>query len=730
MFVFVGDNLSPSETLIWEELEKQLTGKVKELKGNTVPSGEKIRKLLEKHQPVILLIDELIEYLIPASGITIGKTSMDSQILSFLKRLSEVVSSLDKTILLVTSPSRTQYSEEDQRLLQLLSERLGRIEKSLTPVEDSEIMGVIRKRLFTEINENEVKKVVSEVVDYFKKENILPKNIEPSEYRDKFLDSYPFLPDVVECFYHRWGSFPTFQRTRGVLRLLSLIIYALKNENLSYISPADINLNYQEIRRELLKHIGNEFDSVIAADITDKNSNSKQVDKSLGASYKGLSLGSRSAITIFLYSFSGGTEKGTSINEIKRSASYLSIPSSVVSEAVDLLKDKLFYIKYQSGQIFFTNQPNLNKMLLTKIENIEEKEVIDIEKEYLISSTKKGRLKTYIWPSNPNDIPDDPSLKLVILREANKSFMKSIIENKGISKRVNRNTIFFLAPLESQKQQLENSIKRMIAFEDLVEDNSLKLTEEQKKDVKNSLRREEENVRAKVREVYRIVYVPAKTKIEELDLGIPTYGFDIDLSEEVFDKLKSEGTIIDRIVPLVLKERYLKGKRHVLTKQIYENSLKTLGEDRINSRDAIEGCIREGVSQGIFGLGEIKDGKEIPVYWKKEPSIGFGENEAIINEKVCLAELSRGEIEEAQKEIKTEIKFEPSTKEEAILSLELPLIEIPKGRVSSIMGLLNYIQSKFDKVQIKINASEGSIKKDEYENKIKEALRQLGIDIK
>ncbi len=167
VFVFVGDKLSPTDTIIWEELEKQLTGKIEYLKGKTVPSGEKIRQLLESTQPVILLIDELMEYLIPARGIKVGDSTFDSQVLSFIKRLSDVVSSLDKSILLITSPSRTQYSEDVQQLLNLLSERLGRVEKSYTPVEEEEISSIIRKRLFSEIDEDEAKKIVSDVVDYF-----------------------------------------------------------------------------------------------------------------------------------------------------------------------------------------------------------------------------------------------------------------------------------------------------------------------------------------------------------------------------------------------------------------------------------------------------------------------------------------------------------------------------------------------------------------------------------
>ncbi|MEM5793096.1 MAG: DUF499 domain-containing protein [Candidatus Aenigmatarchaeota archaeon] len=730
VFVFVGDKLSPSDIVIWEELERQLTGKVKELKGRTVPSGEKIRQILESKQPVILLIDELVEYLIPARGIKVGESTFDSQVLSFIKRLTEVVSSLEKCILLVTSPSRTQYSEEDQHLLNLLSERLGRVEKSYTPVEEEEISNIIRKRLFSQIDENEAKKVVSDIVDYFRRENILPTGVEPSEYKTKFNESYPFMPEVIECFYHRWGSFPTFQRTRGVLRLLSLVLYNLKNQNISHVSLADVNLKDPEIRRELLKHIGNEFDSVIAADITDKNSGSKQVDNSLGASYKGLQLGTRCSTTIFLYSFSGGTEKGTNINEIKRSSSYLAVPSSIVSEAVDMLKERLFYVQYQAGKVFFTNQPNINRILLNKIENIEDGSVEEWEFEYLKTCIREGKLKTYLWPENSNDISDDTNLKLVILERNNKTFIKDIIENKGNSKRVNRNTIFFLAPVESKKQELQNSLKRKIAFEDLQIDSSLKLSEEQKREIKNSLKKEEENIKLKIREVYRLIYVPQKSKLEELDLGIPTYGFEINLPTEVFEKLKSEGIIIETIVPLVLKERYLKGRKYVSTKNIYENSLKTLGEDRVLSKLALEESIKEGVMQGIFGLGELKDGKTIPVYWKKYPTVGFGENEILIDRTICEREFEiKPEEKLLEEKVKTETTIDERSQKEAILRLELPLIKIPKGRVSQILGLLNYIQSKFDDVEIKIVAQEGSIEKEDYENKIKEALKQLGINI-
>jgi len=477
---------------------------------------------------------------------------------------------------------------------------------------------------------------------------MFPSGVEPSEYKEKFLLSYPFQPDVIECFYHRWGSFPNFQRTRGVLRLLSCIIHSLKDENVPYITLADIDLANQEIRRELLKCIGNEYDSVVAKDITDKNSGAKQVDKSLGESYKGLSLGTRSATTIFLYSFSGGHDRGATINEIKRSASILAIPSSAVSEAVDLIRDRLFYVQHQGGKEFFTNKPNLNRILLTKIENIDEKEVREIEIERLKAATKDGRLKTYVWPMQSNDIADDSDLKLIVLKEKNIEAMRSIIETKGVTPRVFRNTIFFLTPLDIKKNELFLSIKRKIALEQIEGDKTLKLSEEEKKIIKGSVKKEEENVQLKIRESYRMLYIPSKNTFEEKDLGVPTYGFASNLIGEVYDKLKSEGTVIERMVPLVIKEKFLKDKKYVSTRQIFENSQKTLGEHRITSKSVLEESFREGVRQGVFGLGELSEGKIVPVYWKKEPTIGFTENEVLIQSDICIEELEKAQTKSAK----------------------------------------------------------------------------------
>src|SRR2546425_902723 len=286
--VIVGTAMSPQET-IWGDIEKQLTGSVKKLAGNVSPGREALREVLGK-QPILILMDEVLEYTTKAAGVQVRDTSLAAQTIAFIQELTEVAGTLQNVCVVVTLPSSVleHYDEKAEKLFQQLQKVAGRVERIYTPVQENEITKVIRRRLFSEIDETKAKAVVSEFAEYAEKEGILPIGKELSEYKEKFLDSYPFSPDVIDVLYQRWGSFPTFQRTRGVLRLLSLVIYSLKQSGRPYITLSDFDLAKEDVRTELIKHIGNEFNSVIASDVTDTDSGSKRIDKTLGKSFQGL----------------------------------------------------------------------------------------------------------------------------------------------------------------------------------------------------------------------------------------------------------------------------------------------------------------------------------------------------------------------------------------------------------------------------------------------------------
>jgi len=55
--------------------------------------------------------------------------------------------------------------------------------------------------------------------------------------------------------------------------------------------------------------------------------------------------------------------------------------------------------------------------------------------------------------------------------------------------------------------------------------------------------------------------------------------------------------------------------------------------------------------------------------------------------------------------------------------------QVPKGKVTNIMGVMNLLQSKFDTLEIEVVAKDGGISKQDYEDKIEETFMQLGIEL-
>jgi hypothetical protein len=53
--------------------------------------------------------------------------------------------------------------------------------------------------------------------------------------------------------------------------------------------------------------------------------------------------------------------------------------------------------------------------------------------------------------------------------------------------------------------------------------------------------------------------------------------------------------------------------------------------------------------------------------------------------------------------------------------------DLPKGKVSNVIDTLNYLQSKFNKLEITIRAEDGQLTNQEYKDKIEEYLKHSGI---
>jgi len=739
--VFDGTALNPKEVKPWEELERELTGKIEITKSNVSPGKEKLIKLLSENSPVLILMDEVLEYVTKAAGIKVGDSNLASQTFAFIQELTAAVATVGNALLVLTLPSSIleHYDENAERMFQQLQKITGRMEKIYTPVEDEEIEHVVRARLFSKIDEKEAKKVVNDFVEYAKNEGLLSGD-DIANYRDKFLRSYPFKPEVIDVLYKRWGSFPTFQRTRGVLRLLSLVVHDLLDKNMPFIRLGDFNLNNDEIRRELIKHIGQEWDSIIAQDITSKGSGARKVDDSLGSSYKPYRLGTIVSTAIFMMSFSGRGEKGSSVREIKLSTVYPEFSSTVIDTVISNLKEKLFYISDEG--LFFTNQPNLNRMIIAREESISDDNIYEEERRVIKAHIfKLPKFRVYLHPKFPKDIPDTAELKLIILNKNKPD--KEFLEKYSESPRVYRNTLIFLCMDESQKESFHSYLRKLLALKSIDGDKKLKLTEGQRKEVKNKLKNYEQREYEELRKLYRKLFLPAKDGYKEIDMGLPTFG-ESSLDKEIYEYMRSQGEILEKIAPKVIKDKYLSEKDYIEIKKLYEAFLRTPGEIRLISKNAFIESIKEGVRNGLFGFGYISGEKIEFKYINKTPTVNLTDDEVIIKPELCIKDIEKEErkkekqtytqegLEETQevKEIEEE-KVETEKFERGKYSKISLKLKVPVGQFSTIARIVNYLKNKFNQctIEITIHTGNGEIPETEYEDKVKEALIQSGIEI-
>lgn len=175
-------------------------------------------------------------------------------------------------------------------------------------------------------------------------------------------------------------------------------------------------------------------------------------------------------------------------------------------------------------------------------------------------------------------------------------------------------------------------------MESIEKDDTLSLSEIQKSEVRdrtNSYRRE---LTRKIRELYRVLYLPTKDDLEEIDIGMPTFGLSSPyLNKEVYGKLVDEKIAV-KLDPYYLKNKYMKDNDYVSTNKLLELFYNTPGELMISSETELLDSIRRGVKDGIFGWGILENGKPICKHFEEDFSPEIGEAYVLIQPTICEKE--------------------------------------------------------------------------------------------
>ena len=576
------------------------------------PGKEILREIIKQSGSVLILIDELLAYITKANELEKQEKIAQGQTLVFLQEITEVIAASSNSVLILTLPKSDleKFDEAATRALSQLEKVSGRVESIYVPVDGIEIYEVVRKRLFDNIGDINQHKQTAETYFrlYQQLGNDVPSEVKELSYRTKIEQAYPFHPELIDILYERWGSFPKFQRTRGVLRLLAEVIKDIYKKGADpLIQSSQINLANPILKRELIKHIGDPFDSIITSDIMGK---SQQIDRDMGIDYEKYNIASKLATGVFFYSFSGSDRRGVNLSWLRIALLNDNIPAMIIGDAIAKLADNLWYFHEEKRLYSFKNEPNLNRVIVDREQLIDDEQITDKLRE-LIKAQPKGKFfETHIWKES-QDIPDHTKFKLVILHpnykkgdQETEQFTQELFSNTSF--RVYKNTVFLVIVDANSYVTLETRLKRYLALSAITEDQDLKknLSLSSKTDLQNKLKQAEKDIVDGLIAAYRHLAWCGQNTIDYSDFSTATKAEGNSWLERVENHLKNQRSINAKIAANVLLNKGLSvNETEKSLQDIYNNFLRTPGhKPLLENESVILEAVKIGVKDGKLGI--------------------------------------------------------------------------------------------------------------------------------
>ncbi|MEW6540808.1 MAG: DUF499 domain-containing protein [Bacillota bacterium] len=331
---------------------------------------------LLKGEPLLILLDELPPYLENAKSKPVGNSDLAVVTTTALANLFVAVGKDElANVCVVLSDLRAVYgagTEQIARVLQNLENEVGRVALNLEPVglNTDEVYHILRKRLFESLSEEaeivEVARAYAQAVRDARQMDIT--NVSPEKFVQLIRESYPFHP-AIRDLYARFRENPGFQQTRGLIRLMRVVVSSLFTEpdaradQLALIHAHDLDLNDRDTLAEITS-INPTLDNAISHDIA---SSGQAVAENIDANLSGSD--ARDACKLLLVSSLANVPNavlGLSLSEI---VAYLCAPGRDITklkEILSLLSTKAWYLhSSREGKLFFKNVQNLVAKLKT-----------------------------------------------------------------------------------------------------------------------------------------------------------------------------------------------------------------------------------------------------------------------------------------------------------------------------------------------------------------------------
>ena len=507
--------------------------------------GDALRELMNNYGPCLILIDEWVAYarqLHEESDLPAGSFGTH---FTFAQALSESAKLANNCLLIISLPaSDADDATADvevgglrgRQAIASLRNVIGRIDSSWRPATAEESFEIVRRRLFQPIADqaNFIKRdnVARAYCDLYRTNSQeFPSECGETAYEDRIKAAYPIHPEIFERLYNDWSTLQNFQRTRGVLRLMASVIHSLwdNGDRSPLIMPSNILLDDLPVQSELNRYLPDNWPPVIERDIDGPNSLPTQIDGDVP------NLGRygacrRVARSIFLGSapIQTAANQGLEDRHIKLGCVNPGEPPAIFGDAMRRLANTAAYLYQDGARYWYSTQPTVATLAEGRAEEYRRnRDPVDkqIEVRLRADLSNRGDFKAvHVIPASGQDVQDDHDARLVVLgpnyphtreQEADSRAVvaaKAILEFRGSSPRLFRNGLAFLAPDQARLQDLEDAVRRYLAWQSILDDRErLDLPPHQVRQAENRKQESDNAVRARIGEAYQWLLAPAQS---------------------------------------------------------------------------------------------------------------------------------------------------------------------------------------------------------------------------
>ena len=553
---------------IWGELADQLGKKevFRDLYSPLSAPGTTAWINLLKGEPTIIFLDELPPYFANAKAKEIGDTTLAHVTNTALSNLMVAVDRPElANVCVVISDLRATYADGSNELNQALENLANETNRSslrLEPVnpQGDELYHILRTRLFSSLPAEEViKEIAQEYAEAVRKAKQMDiTNATPESFAAQLVDSYPFHFSIRDL-YARFKENPGFQQTRGLIRLMRIIIadmYSLNNNGVrradlvKLVHPYDFNLNNEDIQSEI-RAINPSLTEAITHDIAkDGHSIAEELDTRLGTTEDAQDV-AKLILVASLAAVPGATH-GLRDTDI---VSFLCAPgrdiSAVKKNVIDYLPTQAWYLhRSADGRLFFKNIQNLAAKLHSQANSYNEESCLKELRKYLEGLFTPHNRDCYqdirVLPALDEVELKMDKVSLIITQPATLPLQSKLSEQwqKFFDSADFKNRVLFLTGSHQSMGRLIEQTRQYKAITDILAEFSserISTSDQQYRDAENSLDKITLSLRSALQETFTTLIYPGKDNLRVTDYRIHFENNQFDGEALIRDTLQQKG---------------------------------------------------------------------------------------------------------------------------------------------------------------------------------------------